>query len=365
MKNRNISDLIRIFEHVNNVKISPKSLLYEQINNKQLIQESKQTESAAYKILGGNGIENPEKVINDFKTKDRTNNQILLPVMAYFYDGNNFGDVFEKLQELLSRNYSKVPVVTRNGVNINDEIINDFLRFGEYVHGLHERKIGTTISKSENSNVEQTSDKPLFDKNGIKIYEGKDRSTCIRYTQGELTGKKYSFCIGQYTSNMFQSYRDRDTATFYYVIDSNRDFDTDPLHIVVVDHNRNGFLLTDKNNNTGRIEEYGNDTDGYFNYLQSKGVPAPDIFVHRPKTQQEKEEDRVLGREKDDLEWFKKLSPDYKSKYIGRGHKLSDEQFDYLWADRNSRGFETLLMQYLNTGIPISEHQFSLITGDE
>jgi hypothetical protein len=72
-----------------------------------------------------------------------------------------------------------------------------------------------------------------------------------------------------------------------------------------------------------------------------------------------------LGDEYHDLNWFKQLSYDYKSKYIGRGHQLGDEQFSYLWGDRKSKGFADLLKQYLNNGITISDNQFKLLTSDE
>lgn len=364
---KDLSDLVRIFQHLNKVDITNKPIIAEHVNKEKLITESKQTESIAMGILSRKGVENIENILNDFKKQDRTKNQILLPVMAFFFDGNmKFGDVFEKTIELLGRNTITPPIVTRDGVKVGDNVITDFLKYGEFIHSTYDRKLGGTISTGSKSESDMTEDRPIFDKNGIKIFDANDRSKCIRYTQGGVTGKNYSFCIGQYTSNMYQSYRDTQTSTFYFLVDNNRDFDTDPLHIVVVDNTSNrGFLLTDSTNNTGTIAEYGNDVDGYFNYLKSKGVPAPEIFKHRPKSDEEKEEDRLLGREDRDLNWFTNLPYEYKSKYIGRGHRLSDEQFDYLWSDRNSRGTEALLKQYLNTGIPISSHQFELIAGDE
>ena len=366
MRKNNISDLVRLFEQVNNVKIPSKSILKEYTKREKIILESKQTESTAYKILGEKGVDDIQSIIGKFKEQDKTANQILLPIMAYFYEGRTFGDVFEKLQELIGKNLISTPTVSKNGVFVGDKTVTDFLRFGELVHSTYDRKIGAPISIGSKSESDMTDDSTLFDENGIKIYNANDRSKCIRYTQGGVTGKNYTFCIGQYTNNMYQSYRDTQTSTFYFLVDSNRDFDSDPLHIVVVDHTGNqGFLLTDASNNTGTIAEYGNDVDGYFDYLRSKGVPVDEIFEHREKSPQEKEEDRILGNENRNVEWFTSLSYDYKSKYIGRGNRLSDDQFDYLWADRNSRGIESLIMQYLNTGIPISEYQFNLIAGNE
>jgi hypothetical protein len=60
------------------------------------------------------------------------------------------------------------------------------------------------------------------------------------------------------------------------------------------------------------------------------GVPVDELLKNRPKTPEEEREQQLLGRQNTDLEWFIKLPYDYKSKYIGRGHILTDDQFDYL-----------------------------------
>ena len=39
---------------------------------------------------------------------------------------------------------------------------------------------------------------------------------------------------------------------------------------------------------------------------------------------------KKLGNQNNSLDWFKSLSYDEKSKYIGRGHQLTNDQFDYL-----------------------------------
>jgi len=54
------------------------------------------------------------------------------------------------------------------------------------------------------------------------------------------------------------------------------------------------------------------------------------MLKHQPKTADEEKEQGMLGQRNTDLEWFAKLPIDYKSKYIGRGHLLTNDQFDYL-----------------------------------
>ena len=87
----------------------------------------------------------------------------------------------------------------------------------------------------------------------------------------------------------------------------------------------------------------------YIDYLKQKGVPVDELLVNKPKTEQEIYEDNLLGRKNDDLNWFINLDnpirPDYRKpklepgdpetnyykwSYIGRGHTLSNEQFDFL-----------------------------------
>jgi hypothetical protein len=87
--------------------------------------------------------------------------------------------------------------------------------------------------------------------------------------------------------------------------------------------------LTDENNTTGNIAEFGKDVAAYQKYLSSKGINVNEL-KNNPKTPKEKQEQELLGNQNLSLEWFKKLSFEYKSKYIGRGHLLSDEQFNYL-----------------------------------
>jgi hypothetical protein len=177
----------------------------------------------------------------------------------------------------------------------------------------------------------------MWSGNNIDIYEGDEVGKCIAYTMGGLTGRGYSFCIGQPGNTMYQSYRDTKTSSFYFIVDRNHmsinkddsiNLD-DPLHIVVFDNSENGIELTDANNTTGTIAEFGNDPNKYVEYLKLKEVPV-DKLINRAKTDQEREEDSLLGRQNNSLEWFMNLPIDMKSKYIGRGHRLTDAQFDYL-----------------------------------
>jgi ankyrin repeat protein len=92
------------------------------------------------------------------------------------------------------------------------------------------------------------------------------------------------------------------------------------------------------------------------NYLESKGINTS-IFKNLPKTNQEIEEDEKLGKENQDLNWFVSLPPQEKYNYIGRGHWLTNEQFDYLWNNK----FYSLLEQYVKTGLQLNDYQIDKI----
>ena len=52
--------------------------------------------------------------------------------------------------------------------------------------------------------------------------------------------------------------------------------------------------------------------------------------VTKPKTKKEIADEKILGQPNGDLKWYMELPIDYRSRYVGRGHILTDEQFNYL-----------------------------------
>lgn len=306
------------------------------------ILESKATEAQGLNILRKGGIENPDNIIKQMAGGDKSNNQKNIPVMAFIYangytDINNIIDIMNEYNALKIKERIKPIQLTKTAIIIGDKQFNDFIRFSEYIHGETNKY---TEKPQGGSNVDagfKADKKTLWSGNGIDIYEGDNVGKCISYTQGGLTGKAYSFCIGQPANTMYKSYRDSKTSSFYFIVDKNH-FNTnedgsvnldDPLHIVVFDVTSHGIELTDANNTTGTIAEYGTNVDGYVDYLKSKGVPV-EKMINKPKTNQERKEDELLGNPNDSLEWFMKLPIEYKSAYIGRGHRLTNDQFDYL-----------------------------------
>lgn len=343
------------------------------------LNESKDTESRGLNILKSKqGIVNPDNIIKQMsqgitgkpELKDKSKNQKNIVYMAYFYDGKiNIEDIINVFNEYDSLEIKKrvEPIqMSKTGFKIGNKEFADFLKLSEFIHGETNKYSPSGGSVSKDFVADK---KPLWSGNNIDIYEGDHVGKCIAYTSGALTGRKYSFCIGQPGNTMYKSYRDGKVSTFYYIIDRNRfkkDQDgsvnlDDPLHIVVFDATgikENGELrieLTDANNKTGDISEFGKDTKAYIQYLKSKGVPLEKL-VNKPKTEKETKEDEAVGRYNNDLNWFKKLTFELKSSYIGRGHRLTDEQFDFIVKS------DELISQYVDTGLKISEHQVNQLS---
>lgn len=307
--------------------------------------ESKATEAAGLAYLKKSNVESPEKIISYFAANDQSQNQKNIPLMAVLYASGyenvgNIVDVINDYNELVTKRRIRPAQVSNGSLMVGDNTYDNFIAFSEFIHGEKNKYAEKPKSNSYSMDDEdvQAMDKPMWSGNGIDIYNADSHSKCIKYSGGGLTGKRYSFCIGVPGGSMYQSYRDNHGATFYFIVDKNKmstnedgsvDL-SDPLHIVVFDQTLRGPSLTDADNHTGNISEYGNDAKGYVEYLKSMGVPVDELLKNRPKTPEEEREQQLLGNRNTDLEWFIKLPYDYKSKYIGRGHILTDDQFDYL-----------------------------------
>jgi len=351
------------------------------------IYESKQTEDRARAIL--KELPNRENLISEFRQGDKSNNGKNIPLMAYLYTiqvDKNTEQIIElvnQYNELLCKNQIPSAEITKWGIKIGEQVFNDYLEFREHIYNSTQAR---TKDLKMSQNLEPKA-KPIWSGNGIDIYEGNNKSKCIIYTQGGLvTGKSYEFCIGKLGyMNTYKAYRDNSVSTFYFIVDKNKlkmndkgelD-DSDPLHMVVFNMTKSEPELTDASNHTGRIAQYGIDHQKYIEYLKTKGVPVDELLVNRPKTDQEKYEDELLGERNPDLEWFINLDkpenpnwrkpkleqgdPEksyYKFCYIGRNHILSSEQFNYLVKYK----FDWLLKKYVDTGVLLPVYQVDNLT---
>lgn len=341
-----------------------------------LLFESKQTELQALAYLKKSGVDEVEaqRVIDRFRDVDSTKNRILTMPMSRAYlelGERKIGDIlatFREVSILVNKNKITIPQYDEDGFRVNDKVFKNYPQFQDFINNYEHFDQGFSQFKSEM--VVNTDAKPIYPRNGAEVetgfvvYDGNDVGRCIRYGLGALTGKVYGFCIGKPANTNWQSYRDSKGSTFYYVLDKQRSLD-DPLHITVIDRQKDGtFDIYDENNTPGRIAKFGEDFGKYIDYLRGRGLPVDELFVNKEKTPEETAEQKKLGYKIFDLETFKNLSYKEKTRYIGRGHTLTDEQFSYLWEYRKNQGVDHLINQYLNMGVALPIAQFNLLTGE-
>jgi ankyrin repeat protein len=316
-----------------------------------LINETKEEKALASELAGDALVDLSTVIPQNNKNADK-----LLLLAAYYYsqtkDKEQVKTDMTAYIGYLNRDKMKLITVDLNSKKPPSPW-DDYLHWTEVIHTHQADDADKEKSKFRPSDIDFQNEKPILTSpdGQIKVYESNNTEKCI------ILGKGQSFCISKPGNKMWQTYRDSQTSTFYFVYDDTRD---DRLSIVVVDARPNTIVLTDKVNDTGTtLDPYTGkltyDSKPYMKYLKEKGIDVSKI-VNIPKSEEEERTEK-LAQGNSDFDWFKSLSPDYKSKYIGRGHLLTDEQFDYLWENK----FTSLLTQYVKTGLRLNDHQLDKI----
>jgi len=317
-----------------------------------IINESKE-EKALASELAGDALTALSTVIPQ---NDKNTDKLLLLAAYYYSKTKDLEQVKTDMTAYIGYlNKDKMKLITVDLVSKKPPSpLDNYLYWTQIIHGHQADDADKEKSNFKPSDIDLHNEKPIMisPDRKIKVYEANNPQQCI------ILGRGQSFCISKPGNRMWQSYRDTQTSTFYFVYDDTRD---DRLGIVVVDVTKNGIILTDKINKTGTtLDPYTGkltgDSSSYMRYLKEKGINTSKL-VNIPKSAKEKKEHEELGQPKKELDWFIALSPDYKSKYVGRGHLLTDEQFDYLWSNK----FNSLLTQYVKTGLRLNDYQFDKI----
>jgi hypothetical protein len=200
----------------------------------------------------------------------------------------------------------------------------------------------------------------------IKIFKvfGENAPQIAAKLAGDTT-----WCITKPNSGMYYFYRNQTGSTFYFVFDEN--MKGTPLEKVAVDLNTlkksQIVRLTDLNNRTGENltadvpGSKGTDWSAYSSYLTQSGInldeqdeTGQNKLRREPLTQVEIEEQKLLGEAVSSLEDFKKLFTNenirrnFPSKYLVRGHPLTNEQLDWL-LDNQNRVNTFVIFQYLES----------------
>lgn len=279
----------------------------------------------------------------------------LQPMVAYFLNQNvppqAIHHCVKKIEFLISKNVSLDIWATKKNVKFFGVIYTNWQDFSTAVDRiympLHEKDL-LNKQKLEQKLEQKDNSGPLINKeNSIIVIPIYNVSEAVKYGTGT------PWCISRPGNTMYQSYRLRNNSTFYFVFDNTRQ---DALSRVAVDVAGTGVHLTDLNNRTGTIFEFGKDWQAYFKYLQDHGIDTSQ-FKNRPSTPEEAEEDRLLSRPINSLEDFINTPADFKLKYIGYGNRLTNEQLQYLIDNKITR----LLEQYVSTGLSLLPEQEEMI----
>jgi hypothetical protein len=320
-----------------------------------ILTESKEEKALALELAGDINILNQLQAV--IKPKDKNIvDKLLLLAAGYYNQTKNLEQIKTDIQDYVHLlNNKKMNLIKVDPTTKKPDT--DYLSWTQTIHGHHGEEAVKQRKSYSPTEVDMQGEEPIASSpdGRIKVYASNSSQQCI------ILGKGKSFCISQPGNTMFHSYRNTKNSTFYFVKDSSRN---DELSTVVVDINKMGPELTDVTNTTGTTHdpftgERTNDTKPYFKYLQDNGINTS-IFKNIPKTQAEEEEQKKLGHVNQMLEWFKNLSHEEKSKYIGRGHVLANDQFDYLWDNK----FYSLLEQYVKTGLRLNDYQLDKVASN-
>lgn len=358
-----------------------------------LILEELKPKSLAFKILG-NTVDNAGKPVlstdpNIIKTTQEFNKifsasipeaqqKNIYPTAAYVYKTNLSVGEGEFSQDL--KDYYKfvignqLPILSfdDNGVVTGNYIIgkpkdtgNPYSNYIDWASAVHSKnsenedeetkKLHQSLQKSTGdvSDQEQVAKSP---DEKIKVYKANAVDKCI------ILGRGQKFCISQPGNSQFHGYRNTKDSTFYFVYDNTRN---DDLKVVVVDATRRGIEITDGQNQTNvsmqdpyesTPKRITSNPDLYLKYLKEKGVDTT-VFKNERKTEKEEAEHEKLGKGNLELSWFRSLTYEERKNYIGRGHTLSDEQFNFLFTTRS----EPLLKIYVSLGIILHSEQLNLV----
>ena len=322
-----------------------------------LLTEAKKSSDIAKELLSNNDVLVGQiKSIIPKNIPEKLQSQ-LLPIAAFYHKQQpNLNTLKQDMQDYadLLKNQKIQMITVKDDLTIDGDF-KSYIHWTEIIHGKkYEDEVLNAPVQGDVSDQEiiaQSTD------GKIKVYKANSMNQCIVLGRGE------KFCISQPANTMFQSYRDTKTSTFHFVYDNTR---VDDLAIVVVDATKDKIELTDRKNQTAKTmqdpystteKRIDSDPDLYFKYLQEKGIDIT-VFKNIQKSPEEEAEQEKLGKQNGSPIWFKSLTMAEKSKYIGRGHNLSNEQFDYIY-DNN---FTLLLKQYVKTGAGIPDYQIEKIS---
>ena len=267
-------------------------------------------------------------------------------IINLYQSSNNNLDLLstyiKKFDELKAKN--KIKDLKLTAEELDGE--NYFIKFTEKIDGLNPNN--KKIQKVKSGDISKAD--AIVDTDELTIYRGDAQHKCIKYGQG------YSFCISRSTGgNMYDSYRMQKESTFYFIF-FKKIPKTNPNHILVLDHTRDGWEWTNQLNETKQTT--------WQKIVKKFPLLAQyeDLFVNNPLT--EKEEDKMEfianmfantpDRQKDT---FINAEKDFQIVALKQGVTITDDLFSYL-VDANLWDY---INEYVSTGLNLTPMQADAI----
>jgi len=239
------------------------------------INEGKEEKLLASELAGGPSV---VTALSEVIPKNDKNTDKLLLLAAYYFGQNkNLAELKTDMTDYIRYlKNNRMPLITVDlGSKKPSPPWDNYLYWTQIIHGNQGEDANKEKSNFKPSDIDFQNEKPILTGSGgkIRVYKANNTEQCI------ILGKGQSFCISQPGNRMWQSYRDRDISTFYFVYDDTRD---DRLGIVVVDQTQYKTVLTDKVNTTGKtLDPYTGqlttDPKSYMKYLKEKGIDISKI----------------------------------------------------------------------------------------
>lgn len=189
------------------------------------------------------------------------------------------------------------------------------------------------VVDGEEINTAESSGDKIYDKDGIEVYKCDEQEKCIVYnpTIQDTKRKKYSWCVAQPGSSLYDSYRlGQRSPTFYFIFDRNKTSEPnhnpfiDKWHAIALQVNVDGtsYIVTSADNDKDAVAKTWEDissivppdTWSRIKNLQEYIKPVPLSNVERAR--------KLASGRNLSLEEFKEITEDEKRDYVlGKGSK--------------------------------------------
>lgn len=200
------------------------------------------------------------------------------------------------------------------------------------------RWLGDDVSVNKGSIYEPDSKDVVYEDDELIILDSKTKARCVKYGAGE------SWCIGKPTLNYYNTYRLRDGATPYHVLQKN--VEGNEHKMVIMNYGNRGYAIADRSNSGDRsggptLAKSWDKIEQEIPNLNGK----EQYFKYRPVTQEEKKYSNLLSSayKGSGFQSFidkntaglvvneSEVTPeDFIRDYVVNGHTISDKQLSEL-----------------------------------